>query len=247
MSTAQPTPPAPLQKPPGYRDPTIPTRHPPPTRKAVKLPPSFYQNERRNSCYRTCCCCFCIVIFLLILLLIAAGATFYVWFQPRLPEVHLKSINFTKFNISAAADGPELDAETTVGVEIKNPSRNLGLEYGKSRVSLNAINGNVNLGEQLLNGFTQDKNNVTTLKFVMKVKNEILDEKSAQELKNGYKSKNLMVNVAVKTGIGFKGSGWKTGVVPAEVVCEGVRLNRVQAGGASPECRFMLVNWLSIN
>ncbi|KAI3449243.1 hypothetical protein Pfo_005908, partial [Paulownia fortunei] len=245
MSTGQPTPPPPLQKPPGYRDPSIPIQHPRP-RKAVNLPPSFHQNKRRSSCRRTFCCCVCIVTAILFLVFICAGGFFYLWFQPRLPEIHLKSINFTKFNVSTTPDGQVLDAQSTIGVEIKNPNQNLGMVYDRTQVFLNSVNGDAKLGEQTMPGFTQDKNNVTTLKFATKVQREILDNKSAEELKKGFRSKNLLVNAEMRTGIGLKQSRWTTGTVQVKVLCEGMRLSQVQGGGAMPKCRIKMLNWYGL-
>lgn len=240
-------PPLPLQRPPGYRDPNIPTRHPPPQR-AIKLPPSFQPAKRRRaSCCRICCCSFCIVIIILILVFVSAGLTFYLWFQPRLPEIHLKSINFTKFNVSTTPDGPVLDAASTVAVEIKNPNQNLGIVYGRTHVLLSGVNGDASFGEQTVAGFSQGKGNVTTLKLSLKVENQILDSRGAEELKKGFKSKNLMLNAEIRSGIGLKQSRWATSPVAVEVLCDGMRLSQLQTGGSMPKCRIKLLNWIFIN
>ncbi|KAL0373769.1 UNVERIFIED_CONTAM: hypothetical protein Sradi_3292600 [Sesamum radiatum] len=208
MSSGQLKPP--LQKPPGYREDNTPVRRPRP-RKPVNLPPSFYKIKRRSACCRTCCCCFCILTIILILAVAAAGGLFYLLFQPRLPEIHLTSINFTKFKVTTASDGPVLDSECSIGVEIKNPNQELKIVYDRTQISLSAADGNADLGKQTVPGFTQNKNNVTNLKFTMKAENELLDSKSADELKNGFKSKSLLVDAELTTGIGLKGSGWTTG------------------------------------
>jgi len=236
----------PLQKPPGYRDASIPIQRPqpPPPRKAAALPPSFYQKKRRNWC-RMCCCCTCIVLVLLILLIIAAGAFFYAWFDPKLPVVHLKTIKFSKFNVTNTDAGPALDAQSSLDIEIKNPNKHFELEYDKTRVVLNAGNGE-NLGEQTLPGFTQGKNNVTTLKFTIKASQELLAKKDADMIINGFKNKNLVVSPEVRTGIGLKGNGWKTGIVQVDVICAGLTLNQIQ-NSATPECHIKLLDWVYIN
>lgn len=244
MSTGKP-PPLPLRKPPGYRDPSIPIQHPPP-RKAVKLPPSFHQNKRRRrscTCCRIFCCCLCVLTAILILVFVSAGGLFYLWFQPRLPEIHLKSINFTKFNVSTTPDGPVLDAQSTIRVEIKNPNQNLGIVYDRTHVFLNAVNGDANLGEQTVPGFSQNKNNVTTLRFATKVQKEILDGKSAEELKKGFKNKNLLLNAEIRSGIGLKQSRWATNPVQVKILCGGMRLNQIKGGGSMPKCRIKMLNW----
>lgn len=235
-----PLPPRPqLQKPPGYRNPA-PIHRPPP--KAVNLPPSFHQNKRPS---RPLCCCICIFPLILLLLSASAAGFIYLWFRPHLPNVHLKSIDFAKFNISATSDGPALSAQSNVVVEIKNPNQKLGIEYNWISVSLSAANGiNADLGEQTVPGFSQGRDNVTTLKFGMKVQNEIVDDQSAEGLKKGFKSRNLLVNVEIRSRIGVKASGWTTtGFVPVTVMCAGIRLNRVEGGGDMPKCRVELLDW----
>ncbi|KAL2479247.1 Late embryogenesis abundant (LEA) hydroxyproline-rich glycoprotein family [Forsythia ovata] len=237
----------PLQKPPGYRDPSIPIRRPQPQplqRKAAALPPSFYQKKRRSYC-RICCCCTCIVLFLLIILIIAAGAFFYLWMDPKLPVVHLKTIKFTKFKVTNTDAGPALDAQSSLNIEIKNPNTHFELEYDKTRVVLNAGNG-ANLGEQTLNGFTQGKNNVTTLKFTIKASRELMAKKDADMILKGFKNKNLVLSTEVRTGIGLKGNGWKTGTVQVNVICAGMKLNQIH-NGAMPKCRVKLFDWVYVN
>ncbi|KAL2251795.1 UNVERIFIED_CONTAM: hypothetical protein Sindi_2301800 [Sesamum indicum] len=232
----------PLQKPPGYREANTPVPRPRP-RKPVKLPPSFYQNKRRSACCRTCCCCICIFTVILILAVVSAGGLFYLWFQPRLPEIHLTSINFTKFKVTTVPDGPMLDSECSIGVEIKNPNQELKMVYDRTQISINAAEGNANLGRQTVPGFTQNKNNVTNLKFTMKAEKEPLDSKSADELKDGFRSKSLLVDAELRTGIGLKGSGWATSTARVDVLCQGVRLSQVRDGGEMPKCRFKILNW----
>jgi len=233
----------PLRKPPGYRDPSIPIQKPRPQplpRKAVNLPPSFYQKKRR-SWRRTCCCCTCIVLFLLVILIIVSGALFYIWFDPKLPVVHLKTFKFTKFHVRHTDAGPALDAQSNLNVEIKNPNKNFELEYDKTRAVLNAKNG-ANLGEQTLPGFTQKKNKVKTLKFTIKASEELLAKKDADKLINGFKNKNLVMSIEVRTGMRLKGNGWKTGTIQVNVICAGITLNQIQ-NGAMPKCRIKLFDW----
>lgn len=108
---------------------------------------------------------------------------------------------------------------------------------------LNAVNGDVNLGEQTVGGFNQGKNNVTTLRFATKVQREIVDGKSAEELKRGFKNKNLMMNAEIRSGIGLKQNQWSTNPVQVNVLCVGMRLNQLQPGGSTPKCRIKLLDW----
>lgn len=244
MSTGKP--PLPLQRPPGYRDPDKPPRRPP-AHRAIRLPPSLQPaKRRRGSCCRICCCCFCVILIILILVLISAVLTFYLWFEPRLPEFHFESIKFTKFNVSTTADGPVLDTESTVVVEVKNPNQDLGIVYGKTDVLLSGVNGDACLGEQTVAGFTQGKGNVRTLKLKMKVERMILDSRSAEQLKKGFKSKSLLLNAEIRSAIGIKHGRWATAPVAVEVFCDGMRLSQLQTGGSIRKCRIKLFNLIFI-
>ncbi|KAK6142724.1 hypothetical protein DH2020_023072 [Rehmannia glutinosa] len=247
MATGQlktPSPP-PLQKPPGYRNPNIPIQQPRPPKPVTALPPSFHHHhkKRRGNCCRTFCCCLCFFTGILILLLISAGGFLYLWFQPRVPVIRLKSINFTRFDVGISPDGPVLDTQITTRVEIENPNQKLGIVYDKTRVLLSAINGDVVLGDASLPGFSQEKNNATSLEIGMRVQHEVLDNGSAEELGKGFKNKNLLVNAEIRSGVCLKGGLWGViGTVKVKVVCEGMRLSQVQGGGTVPKCRIKILD-----
>ncbi|EPS59753.1 hypothetical protein M569_15054 [Genlisea aurea] len=230
-----------LQKPPGYRDPTFSGQPPPPHRKPINLPPTFRPQKRRR---RSCCCCCCVSLALLILLLAVVATSLYFWFQPRLPEIHLKSTDFKNFTVVFRSDGPEVNAESTIGIQINNPNQNFKVEFPKTRVSLDSLNGKVDLGEGSIPGFVQAAKNRTTLKLTVAVRNEIVDKKSAEELMNGIKKQSLHINAVVKTGVGFKWNKLATGIAPVTVSCRGITL---AAAAGSPKCRIKILNWFFIN
>ncbi|GER26473.1 late embryogenesis abundant protein [Striga asiatica] len=239
MSTGQPSPP--LQKPPGYRDPNLPIpRHGPP--KPTTLPPSFQQHKshRRAHCCRTFCCTILILILILTLILFTAGAFFYLFFQPRMPEFRLESADVEKFDVRRSPGGPTLDSRITARVRVKNPNQKLKMSYEKIRVLVNAAKGGAVLGVGSARGFTQERNNVTSLKVDVNAENGILGNADADELEKGFKSKNLSVNVEISGKVGIKGDKWSAGSVGLKVVCEGVRLiSRVER--QSPKCRIKVL------
>ncbi|KZV26780.1 hypothetical protein F511_28697 [Dorcoceras hygrometricum] len=242
MSHGQ-TPTPPLQKPPGYRDPTTPVK-PLPPRKAT-LPPSFQLQNKRNTCCRNFCCAISIVAAVSLLFVLSALGFSVLWFEPRLPEIHLKSIDFKRFNVTTTPDGLTLDAQSVVSVEVKNPNSNLRIQYDRTSIYVNAAAGGTNLGQVTVPGFMQDNNNVTTLRLTTSAEKEILGSKTAQELSNGFKSTNMVMNVEIESGIGIKSSGWATGTVEVKVLCGGVSLSQVQEGvGAAPAtCRIKILDW----
>lgn len=232
--SAEKTPPPPLRKPPGFRDPNMKIHH--------HQPPQSL--KRRRACCRSCCCCFCIGLIILLLVSISAGLTLYLWFQPRLPQIHLKSVAFSNFNVTTTPDGPVLDAASTLAFEIRNPNQNLGIVYERSHVLLSAVNGDVSLGERRVAGFSQGRDDVTVLKLVMKVEKEIVDGKSAEELMKGFKSRNLVVSAEIRSGIEVRHGRWATAPVEVVVECGGVKLSVVERGsGSMPKCRIKMFNW----
>ncbi|KAF8026954.1 hypothetical protein BT93_E0013 [Corymbia citriodora subsp. variegata] len=236
-----------LQKPPGYRDPSAPVHPAPrqPFRKPV-MPPSMYPKKKRRSCCRACCCCFCILIFLILIILVLAGAVFYLWFNPKVPVFHLQSLNFPRFVVTVKPDGTYLDARTALRVEVKNPNQKLGLYYGGTNVDISlGKDGGIALGSVSLPGFSQGKRNVTSLKVVTEVRNELVEDGAGSGLKSGYRSKSLAVNVKVQTSVGANVQGWKTGTVGVNVECGEVTLKDVEGGGM-PKCKINLLHWITL-
>ncbi|OIT26610.1 PREDICTED: uncharacterized protein LOC109215077 [Nicotiana attenuata] len=237
----------PLKKPPGFRDPTIPIQrplHPPPPPRKINLPPSFYQEKKRRTCCFSCCCC-CFVFLILLLFLVAAGGALYLWFNPKLPVFHLRSLEFTKFNVTENQDGPKLNAQSNVGVELKNPNRELKFVYGETKVELKGEN-DVNMGEGKVSGFVQEKKSVKVVKFVMKSNEILYGDNIGKVIRSGFKSKNLRVSADVSTAIGIGYNEWKSWKIGVRVSCGGLRLKQIE-NGATPKCGITLFNWFHLN
>lgn len=239
----------PLKKPPGYRDPSIPIQMPPqaqahPHARNPKHPPSFYPppRRRRNCCCR-CCCYFILFLVFVILLLIVCGGIFFLWFNPKLPVFHLTSLDFTTFSVTNSPDGGStLNAQGTLGVEIKNPNKQLKMVYGRTRLELTGASEDVSLGTASVPGFVQKPSNVTELKVRIRSNKELLFGKSARNVGDRFKSKTLKVNAEVKTGIGIAFSGgWSAGPIGVTVRCQGLSLKQI-SDGTSQKCHVKLLN-----
>ncbi|MCE0480826.1 hypothetical protein HAX54_037972 [Datura stramonium] len=233
----------PLKKPPGFRDPTIPIQMPP---RKINLPPSFHpqKKERRTYCCRCCCWC-CLIILILLLFLVAASGFLYLWFNPKLPVFHLRSLEFTKFNVTESQDGPKLNAQSTVGVELKNPNRELKIVYGETRVELKGEN-DVNMGEGKVSGFVQEKKSVKVIKFVMKSNEMLYGDSVGKVMTIGFKNKNLRVSSDVSTAIGIGYKGWKSLKIGVRISCGSLSLKQIE-NGATPKCRITMFNWFHLN
>ncbi|XP_059302804.1 NDR1/HIN1-like protein 6 [Lycium ferocissimum] len=235
----------PLKKPPGFKDPTIPIQMPPKPRKINVPPPLYPQKKKRRSCCCYCCCC-CLIILILLLFLVAACGFLYLWFNPKLPVFHLKSLEFTKFNVTESQDGPKMNAQSTLVVELKNPNRELKIVYGDTRVELKGEN-DVNMGEGKVSGFVQEKKNVKVVKFVMKTSNEMLYGNSVGKVMSiGFKNKNLRVSADMNTDIGIGYNEWKSWKIGVRVSCGSLRLKQIE-NGATPKCGITLFNWFHLN
>lgn len=235
-----------LQKPPGYRDPTIPVRPIPrqPVRRPVMSPP-MYPRKKRRGCCRACCCCFCVLIFLIFCILVLASAAFYLWFGPKFPVFHLLSFEIPRFNVTVEPDGTYLNARTVSIVEVKNPNEKLGLYYGVTEVDVGlGQDGRIALGSASLPGFSQGKKNVTSLKVATEVQDELVEDGAGAELRSGYRSKNLVVKVEVRTSVGMNVEGWQVGKVGVNVECGDVTMKDVEDGDM-PRCNIKLLNWIS--
>ncbi|XP_030548060.1 NDR1/HIN1-like protein 6 isoform X2 [Rhodamnia argentea] len=236
-----------LQKPPGYKDPSVPVQPPPryPVSKPV-MPPSLYPKKKRRGCCRACCCCLCVFIFLISCVLVLAGAAFYVWFSPRIPVFHLQSFEIPRFNVTVKADGTYLNARTVTRVEVKNPNEKLGLYYGRTSVDIGlGQDGGIALGSESLPGFIQGKKNVTSLKVGTEVRDQPLEDGAGADLRSGQRSKSLVVKVAVRTSVGAIIEGWKVGRVGVNVECGDVTVKDVE-GGDMPKCKIKLLYWIPL-
>lgn len=238
--------PPPLQKPPGYRDPTTPplqtTPKPfPPPRKAA-LPTTFRQKRKRRGCCRICCCIFCVIFLVLIFAAAVAAGLIYIVYDPALPVFHLGSFRFTKMNVTESTDGAYLDANTTARVEVKNRSSRMVWHFQESSVQITAENGDLNLGSTKVAGFEVKQKNKTDVKAETTVKGEALDERQRRKLKGTFDAKALVPTVEVQTRTGVSMQGWKSGSIPVTVVCGGVSLKNLE-NGDMPQCSYTLFKW----
>lgn len=231
-----------LQKPPGYRDPNGPQVRPSPRVPVRKpaIPPSFPAKKRRKRCCRVCCCCIWFLILLLIILIVIACALFYLWFDPKLPVFHLQSFSFPHFNVSVQSDGTYLDAATLARVEIRNPNGKLRYYYGDTDVEVSAgKDKGIDLGTGNVPGFIQGTQNAMSLKIETKT-DELVEDGMGPRLMSHYKSKDLVVNVVVKTTVAVIVQGRKTRPLAVKVTCGGQSLKALDT---MPKCTINFLKW----
>lgn len=236
-----------LKKPPGFRDPGAPQVRPKPPQVRKTLPPSFPRERRRRRFCRCCCCFFTVLILTLVVLLAAAGGVFYLWYKPHLPVFHLQSVRSPKFKISTTPDGTVLDSQMVIRVQATNPNGKIGLSYRKGQVRISSGNGDeeVDLGSGKFPDFEQKKKNSTVLKFAGQVKKQVIDDGVGKNLKDQFRSKQMVVNVEIRTSVEMRLEKWKVAAGGLRVVCAG-SLRKLEAG-ATPTCQIKVLNWINLN
>lgn len=235
----------PLKKPPGYSDPNIQIPRPP--QPPSNLPPTFYPYTKKKKSNGCCFCyfCFCISLALLLLLLLCLGAFFYVWYSPNLPGFALKSFHLDNFNLteSKGQDADKLNTRMTLKVEFVNANRNIKFSYDK--VSMAAINDETGLilAEEIVPGFTQGVNNVTTIKFVLQGSQILVNPKVSKKLADDFRKKSLKLTLETTTGIGMvmANNGWNLRPVWVKLSCGAITLKQLN-GGKVPNCRIYVFN-----
>ncbi|XP_021653787.2 uncharacterized protein LOC110645074 [Hevea brasiliensis] len=239
-----------LQRPPGYRDPRNQGRpvSRPPLRKGV-LPPSFQPRGNRKFCScRLFWCILCITFLTSLFFLGILGGFIYLWFDPKLPVLHVQSLKIPTFKVSAKPDGTYLNSATVVRVEVRNPNSRLTYRYSVLQVDM--ILGKdqgTELGSTTLPGFTQGKRNTTSLKIETHVKNQLIDDGNASRLKTRFKHRNLVVNLRVKTSVGLGVvKGFEVGMLAVDVLCDGITMKEID-GGHMPECTIRTLKWINLN
>uniref|UniRef100_A0A7N0UFT2 Late embryogenesis abundant protein LEA-2 subgroup domain-containing protein n=1 Tax=Kalanchoe fedtschenkoi TaxID=63787 RepID=A0A7N0UFT2_KALFE len=235
-------PPLPLKKPPGYRDPSAPV-YPPPN------PPLRRQKQRRTTLCRICCCCCVVIILTLLILALTAIGIFYLWFNPKLPVFHLRSLRLDPFNISVRSNGTYLSAAATARIDARNPNQLLDIRYTDMTGNVMVGDGErMDLGLARQSGFVQGKRNTTSLKFMTNVKDLAVGDSRGATLRAKWMSRELAVSVELKSGVGYVGGGLRSRTVGVRVVCGNVTLKKLEDDGDGlPKCTINFFKWINIH
>lgn len=129
-------------------------------------------------------------------------------------------------------------------MEAKNPNGKITLNYGESQVKLR-IGERTELGSASHPGFNQGKQNTTSLTFAAEVKNALVNDGVMAKLKNGYRSREVVVFAEVRTSIGLGVERWRTGMVVVNILCGEVTLKKLDDGDM-PKCRINMLKWINI-
>ncbi|XP_020576818.1 uncharacterized protein LOC110022289 [Phalaenopsis equestris] len=239
-----------LQKPPGYRDPSVPAAARPATKKP-QIPPALRhpgKPSRRHRTGRSCCCRLCCCIFLLIIVLIFLLTAFigfsYLWFHPHLPSFRVENVTVPVFKITSKSDGTFLDATAIVKIQTDNPNSKLGLSCraANGKVALVDDDGEVDLGTGSAAGFTLARKNSTAVRVTAAAKGVLVDDSVGERLKAMYKSREIRFTVEMRMKVGFVISGKSTPKIPIRVKCAAFSLNQIGSGRPLPKCDIDFFN-----
>ncbi|XP_038684521.1 uncharacterized protein LOC119984580 isoform X2 [Tripterygium wilfordii] len=143
-------------------------------------------------------------------------------------------------------DGTFLSARTVARVEIENPNGKLTYYYGGSDVDVTVgKDRETKLGSAFVDGFTQKKKNITSLKIETQVKDRLVDDSTGEKLREAYKNKGLVVNVAVRSKVGLGVEGIKIGFLSVNVLCGDVSLKKLD--NVMPKCTINMFKWINIH
>ncbi|KAK1422523.1 hypothetical protein QVD17_25702 [Tagetes erecta] len=181
--------------------------------------PLYRPQPRRNQ--RSCCCslCLCITFTFIIFILIAAavGGVAYVVYRPHRPTFSVSAIHVSQFNITSSN---KLSTRFNFTVTARNPNKKIVLYYDPVSVLFNSKD--VDVGDGLIPGFMMGKKNTTTLRTVVSVSGQSVDDNS--DLKSDLKNKkSLPLKIRLDTKVKAKIGSLKTKKVPIRVMCEGVK------------------------
>ncbi|KAI4355187.1 hypothetical protein L6164_003981 [Bauhinia variegata] len=234
-----------LQKPPGYRDPSMPGQPvKPPIRKPV-LPPSFRPKKTKRNYCRCCCCICCIVFLILILVVIIIAGLIYLVYSPRLPVFHMQSFRIPQLNVTDKPDGEYLNAQTVARVEVKNPSGRMVWNFKDASFEISANNGDVSLGSDTIPAFSLKESEVKSLRVETSVRGTLLKDGQGKDLKGKLRSKELVPTVKVDTEAGVVLDGFKIGMVKIDVECSNVSMKGLE-NGQMPQCTITVLKWVKI-
>lgn len=102
------------------------------------------------------------------------------------------------------------------------------------------------LGSKDVPGFTQGKKNTTSLKVETKVQSVLVNDGEGTKLKDRFRSNGLVVNVVVRSKLGFIVNGLKIGPLGFKVLCRGLSMKKLESGGMKG-CTINILKWININ
>lgn len=114
--------------------------------------------------------------------------------------------------------------------------------FGKSKVSVSAYDGNLNLGSSKVAAFTVKQKGLAQVKAETKVRKLALEDRQRRRLKSAVESKALVpaVEVQTKTSVGLQ--GWKSPSIAVTIKCGGVPMKKLEKGDP-PLCSITLLRW----
>ncbi|CAN1271591.1 NDR1/HIN1-like protein 13 [Linum perenne] len=200
--------------------------------------------KKSTSCCRICCCTILVIVILTLLLAAITGFLFYLY-QPKLPSFNIKSFKVPTLNLTPKPNqGTYFSAAVSASVQITNPNDKININYGETHVEITlGADMDTDMGSTTLPPFEQTSKQITSLKVDTSVKDQLLDKDEEERLPRQFRDKSLVVNLEVKSSVGFEVFGLNIGMFAVQVTCNGMTLREIDSG-RSPECTIYALHRL---
>lgn len=166
-----------------------------------------------------CCGWICIGVFGIVLAVLILGVIFLSFLQSGLPEITVRTLDLTKFEIqnSTNQDNAPLNSRVQMSVEMKNKNEKMELTY--SNIAMNLVSEDVGLGKSVIAGFSHNPGNTSRFNLTIDVAGDSTDRENALELEDDKKKVQMDVQVTMEATIGFHLGIFHLNKVPIHVGC----------------------------
>ncbi|XP_022158431.1 uncharacterized protein LOC111024923 [Momordica charantia] len=176
----------------------------------------------------------CIGAFGILLALLIIAVIFMSFLQSGLPEISIKTLQLSKFEIHDSTNqnhnNAVLDARVDISMTVRNKNDKIELSYGD--IVVNVASDDVKLGKSVIGGFSHGPGNTTYLNVTTNVVGDGVDRENALEIQEEKKRVEMVAQVRMEAIIGFHAGIFSIEKVPIHVRCDDVQqfllVNRIK-------------------
>ncbi|KAK4440910.1 hypothetical protein Salat_0425900 [Sesamum alatum] len=190
-----------------------------------------------SSICSSCCAWVSLIIGTVALLFLLCAGIIFAFLQSNLPEVRLQRLDVNKLQAEDKNQETLLSASFEVKLNVTNGSGRMELAY--SGMTATMMSAGFNFDNVELNDMRQAPHTTTDIYVKTSAKREVVDEATAQELKDKSKVHVLVITVGIKGRIDFYSSGSKMISLPFKIDCHSIDQSEIDNGHA-PKCNTRL-------
>lgn len=167
-----------------------------------------------------CCAWICLGVFGIVVAILILGVIFMSFLQSGLPEITVRMLNLSKFEIgnSTNQNNVVLNAKVDMSIEMRNKNEKIELSY--SNIVVNLASEDVKLGRSVIHGFSHDPGNTTYFNVTMNVVGDSTDKDNVLQLEDDRKRVQMNVHVTMEATVDFHVGIFKLNKVPIHVACD---------------------------